>query len=195
MRAIALAVFIAWAPAAAAADLKLPTEREAEELLEILFRARVKVQPVGTPVAAGDFDGDGNKDLVLAVDLAPVRGQMRTLKIRFITVDPAHKKYNGAEIDPAQALSSNCPQVLILNAGKRGWSEPKSIFAFGECFSGFKVAPPVAEEPGLKKKKKKAKKKSPPRGDTLVLDLESGAELAVRWAGKTYRGVHTRAGD
>lgn len=173
------------------ADLKLPTNAEAAELLQALLGARLQVGAGLEPALfTGDFNGDGRQDLAIATDLAPAKARLRKEHVRFVDVEP-WSKTNGKEIDPGPQLAMPCPAIVVLNASKNGWGQPQAIFAFAQCMSKVVVVPRATALPPLRKKGKVPKVK----GDTLELSLESGALVRVYWTGKTYSGHGERKGD
>lgn len=160
-----------------------PTPKD-EDIAPVLAKALGEPVRIETGLTShtfmGDFNGDRRPDLAVFVDLPPLKAKLKARGVHFVDVDP-WSKTNGKEVDPEQGITSSCVGVVILHAGKQGWHEPEALYAFYDCMSGMKVEP--------RGKKKKA------RGDSLLLDLESGAVVRVSWDGKTYRGATVRGGD
>jgi len=141
----------------------------------------------------GDFNGDGNSDIAIMVNVEEGRDELKHNGVRYLNVDPYSRK-NGAEVDPtgSDAIGHNCLGVALIHGTAAGWQSPAAKFLIYDCFSSFKLFPKSrvirrgSGSTGLTPKLK---------GDGIVLDLESGATALVYWNGTTYRGFGIRGGD
>jgi len=170
--------------------------------LNDLVREQVgsKVKPalgvISEPVyVLSDFNGDGFSDVAIAVIIEQGRDELKSHAVRFMDVDP-FSRTNGRELDPtdAEKMWHNCLGLVFLHGSANEW-DPRSIsdkFIIYECFSSIRRVPKGVP---VRRGRKSTGPPPRPRGDSILLDLESGAKSLVYWDGKTYRGFSIRPGD
>ena len=157
------------------------------------FGAKVEVQDSSTPYyLTGDFNGDRYLDLAVLVSPEKAKAELVKNGVLFLDVDP-FSPHNGKQVDPVSAMGQNCLGVAIIHGTENGWDTNNlGKFMFYDCFSSFRIV-------GKGKKiRRGGASKGPtplPKGDSIQLDLESGATAIIYWNGKTYRGFAQRQGD
>jgi hypothetical protein len=143
----------------------------------------------------GDFNGDGHSDIAIMVIVEEGRDELQRHKVRYIDVDP-YSRSNGSQLDPASSdgMGRNCLGVAVIHGTSEGWntSSPAAKFIVYECFSAFRLIPKgqrIRRGSGSRGPTPK------PKGDAILLDLETGGTALVYWNGRTYRGFGVRGGD
>ena len=142
-----------------------------------------------------DFNGDGFSDVAVVVIVEQGRDELKSHGVRYIDIDP-FSRTNGRELDPTDPdkMSQNCLGVAFLHGSSKGL-DPHSItdkFIIYDCFSSIRRVPKGVP---IRRGRKSTGPPPQPKGDSILLDLESGAQSLVYWNGKTYRGFSIRPGD
>jgi hypothetical protein len=141
----------------------------------------------------GDFNGDRLQDIAILVNIEQARADLKKHNVRFVEVSP-WSRGNGLQIDPATQDSHNCLGVAIVHGTVLGWkgADITDKFMFYDCFSAFRLI-----RKGQRIRRGSGSHGPTPRlkGDSIFLDLESGATAIVYWTGRTYRGFGIRLGD
>ena len=112
--------------------------------------------------------------------------------VLYFDIDPFSPN-NGKQVDPVSAMGQNCLGVAILHGTENGWDTNNlGKYMFYDCFSSFRII-----ERGKKIRRGSGSRGTTPlpKGDSIQLDLESGATAIVYWNGKTYKGFAQRQGD
>ena len=158
------------------------------------FGARIQVMTSDHPFfLTGDFNGDGNTDIAILVNIENGRVELAGHGVKFIDIDP-HSKLNGVQIDPLSTSNHNCLGVAIIHGTPAGWmtSQPGNRYMFYECFSPFRL---IHRKQRIRRGDD-AKGPTPIlKGDSIQLELETGGRTIVYWNGRTYRGFSLRIGD
>ena len=174
-------------------NTKAPAE-EIEAAVHNAFGARVQVMTSDHPFfLTGDFNGDGNTDIAILVNIENGRVELAGHGVKFIDIDP-HSKKNGMQIDPLSTSNHNCLGVAIIHGTPAGWmtSPPGNRYMFYECFSPFRLI----HRKQRVRRGDDAKGATPVlKGDAIQLELETGGRTVVYWNGQTYRGFSQRIGD
>jgi hypothetical protein len=143
----------------------------------------------------GDFNGDGFADMAIAVFVDDAREELRQHGVRYVDTDPWGKR-NGRQLDVVTGLGEwrNCVGVVFLHGSAKSWN-PAAIsdkYLMYDCFSNFH---PVPHGRRIGRGNGSVGPTPKPRGDSILLDLESGATALIYWNGRTYRGFGIRGGD
>lgn len=169
--------------------------RRVESAVRTGFGPGVKVVAAQPTYLHGDFNGDGFSDLAVLVNVeeAGAKAGLKSHGVRFLNVDP-YSRQNGAPIDPLSHDSHNCLGIAVIHGTAEGWAAaaPAGKFMVYECFSSFSL-----HRKG-RRIRRGAGSEGPtpvPKGDSIILDLETGGTALVYWNGKTYRGFGLRGGD
>ncbi|HET6979490.1 MAG TPA: hypothetical protein VFI24_24365 [Pyrinomonadaceae bacterium] len=139
----------------------------------------------------GDFNGDGFADLAINVSVDDARDELQQHGIRYVDVDPRGKT-NGRQ-GPFPEWH-HCAAVVFLHGSSKKW-DPNSItqkFLIYECFTPFSFIPHGQR---IRRGNGSVGPTPKPKGDSVLLHLESGGTLLVYWNGRTYRGFGIRGGD
>jgi hypothetical protein len=158
------------------------------------FGSKVQVMTSDHPFfLTGDFNGDGNADIAILVNIEKGREELTGHGVKFIDIDP-HSKQNGVQIDPLSTSNHNCVGVAIIHGTPAGWmtSLPGNRYMFYECFSPFRLI-----HRGQRIRRGADARGPTPflKGDAILLELETGGRTIVYWNGRTYRGFSRRIGD
>jgi hypothetical protein len=88
----------------------------------------------------------------------------------------------------------NCLGIAIIHGTAMGWvaAEPAGKFMVYNCFSSFRL---IRKGQRIRRGGGSTGPTPIPKGDSIFLDLESGATALVYWNRKTYRGFGLRMGD
>ena len=141
-----------------------------------------------------DFNGDGFSDVAIVV-IVEGRDELKSRGVRYIDINP-FSRTNGRELDPTEREknSQNCLGVAFLHGSSKGL-DLHSItdkFIIYDCFSSIRRVPKGVP---IRRGRRSTGPPPQPKGDSILLDLESGAQTLVYWNGKTYRGFSIRPGD
>jgi hypothetical protein len=142
-----------------------------------------------------DFNGDGLSDVAIVVIVEQGRDELKRRGVRYIDINP-FSRTNGAELDPSDndKMSQNCLGIAFLHGSSKEL-DPQSIsdkFIIYDCFSSIRRVPKGVP---IRRGRRSTGPPPQPKGDSILLDLESGAQALVYWNGKTYRGFSIRPGD
>lgn len=142
-----------------------------------------------------DFNGDGFSDVAIVVIVEEGREELKPHGVRYVDIDP-FSRTNGRELNPTdpEKMAQNCLGVAFLHGSSKEL-ELQSIsdkFIIYDCFSSIRRVPKGVP---IRRGRKSTGPPPQPKGDSILLDLESGAQSLVYWNGKTYRGFSIRAGD
>jgi hypothetical protein len=172
----------------------MASAEDIEAAVHNAFGARVQVMTSDRPFfLTGDFNGDGNTDIAILVNIENGRVELAGHGVKFIDVDP-HSKLNGVQIDPLSTSKHNCLGVAIIHGTPAGWTTPAPgyRYMFYECFSPFRL---IHRKQRIRRGDD-AKGATPVlKGDAIQLELETGGRTIVYWNGHTYRGFSQRIGD
>jgi hypothetical protein len=172
-----------------------PANKISPEELKNLVHQQLgsKASPSDNQYVIGDFNGDGNSDIAIAVTVEEGRDELKHNNVHYLSADPWRKK-NGAELDPtaADAMGQNCLGVALLHGTAAGWRNPGAKYLIYDCFSSFKLFP---KSRVIRRGRGSTGPTPKLKGDGIVLDLESGATALIYWSGTTYRGFGIRGGD
>src|SRR5215510_1389589 len=172
-----------------------PTTKISPEELKHFVQQQLgnKVSPSDNQYVIGDFNGDGNMDIAIAVTVEEGRDELKRNNVHYLSADPWGKK-NGAELDPtvADAMGRNCLGLALLQGSAAGWQNPVAKHLIYDCFSSFKLFPKGRV---IRRGRGSAGPTPKLKGDGIVLELESGATALIYWNGTTYRGFGLRGGD
>jgi hypothetical protein len=185
----------AWADSVERQRPKTEVSKEnIEAAVHNAFGAKAQVMTGDHPFfLTGDFNGDGNTDIAVLVNIENAREELAPYRVKFIDIDP-HSKLNGVQIDPLSTSNHNCLGVAIIHGTPAGWttSPPGNRYMFYECFSPFRLI-------HRKQRIRRGDDASGPtpvlKGDAIQLELETGGRTIVYWNGHTYRGFSQRIGD
>jgi hypothetical protein len=160
------------------------------------FGTKVKVESHlgGEPFCLpGDFNGDGFSDIAVLVNIEEARSELKSYGVRYINIDP-YSRQNGLQIDPLSHDSHNCLGIAIIHGTAAGWKAVDSAgkFMVYECFSSFHL---IRKGQRIRRGGGSGGRTPVPKGDSILLDLETGGTALVYWNGKTYRGFEIRSGD
>jgi hypothetical protein len=164
-----------------------------ERVIHREFGPGVKIESqYGRYYLPGDFNGDGLPDIAVLVDIEAARRELKEHGVAYIDADPWSRR-NGSRVDPLADDKQSCMGMAVVHGGAAGWAEsPSGKFLIYDCFSGFHLVrkgQPIRRGEG-------SKRPTPvPRGDAVILDLETGGRALVYWDGKTYRGFGLQIGD
>ena len=167
-----------------------------ETVVRAGFGSKVKVEshlgsePFYLP---GDFNGDGFSDIAVLVNIEEARAELKSYGVKYINIDP-YSRQNGSQIDPLSHDSHNCLGIAIVHGTREGWkaANPAGKFMVYECFSSFRL---VRKGERIRRGGGSRGRTPVPKGDSMLLDLETGGTALVYWNGKTYRGFGIRGGD
>jgi hypothetical protein len=160
------------------------------------FGSKVKVEShLGSEpfYLLGDFNGDGFSDIAVLVNIEEARAELKNHEVRYINIDP-YSRQNGLQIDPLSHDSHNCLGIAIVHGTREGWkaANPAGRFMVYECFSSFRL---IRKGQRIRRGSGSRGRTPVPKGDSILLDLETGGTALVYWNGKTYRGFGIRGGD
>ena len=158
------------------------------------FGSKVKIESVdGRSYLLGDFNGDGFSDIAVLVNIEEAKGDLKDHGVRYVDADPWSSR-NGSQIDPLTDDIQNCLGIAIIHGTAVGWgaAEPAGKFMVYNCFSSFRL---IRKGQRIRRGGGSTGPTPIPKGDSIFLDLESGATAIVYWHGKTYRGFGLRMGD
>jgi hypothetical protein len=164
-----------------------------ESVVHSGFGSNVKVISEGSFYLLGDFNGDGFSDIAVTVSIEEASADLKSHQVKFINIDP-YSRLNGSQIDPVSHEYHHCLGVAIIHGTAEGWkaSNPTGKYMIYECFSSFRLlrkGQPIQRGSG-------SRGPMPvPKGDSILLDLETGGAALVHWDGNTYRGFGVRSGD
>jgi hypothetical protein len=174
---------------------------EAEELKDLVRKSvgskvGAAVGLIGEPTyILGDFNGDGNSDIAIIVVIEKGSDDLQQNGVRYIDIDP-YSRTNGQSMEPASgsAMFQNCLGVTFLHGSTRDWDSNtiSEKFIVYDCFSSFRRIPKGQR---IRRGSGSTGPTPKPRGDSILLDLETGGTSLVYWNGKTYRGFGIRGGD
>ncbi|HEY0723971.1 MAG TPA: hypothetical protein VGD41_08335 [Pyrinomonadaceae bacterium] len=139
----------------------------------------------------GDFNGDGFADMAINVLVDDARDELKQHRLKYVDTNPWGKT-NGRQVELPEF--HHCAAVVFLHGSAKKW-DPSSIsekFLIYECFSGFRLIPHGQR---IRRGSGSVGPTPKPKGDSVLLELESGATLLVYWNGRTYRGFGIRGGD
>ncbi|MBC8031576.1 MAG: hypothetical protein H7Z16_15945 [Pyrinomonadaceae bacterium] len=141
----------------------------------------------------GDFNGDGFSDIAVLVNLEEARADLKSYGVRYIDIDP-YSRQNGLQIDPLSHASSYCLGIAIIHGTSAGWAaaNPARKTMVYECFSSFRL---IRKGQRIRRGGGSQGRTPVPKGDSILLDLETGGTALIYWNGKTYRGFGIRIGD
>jgi len=141
----------------------------------------------------GDFNGDGFSDVAVLVNIEEARADLKGHGVKYVNVDPDSRR-NGLQIDPLSHDSHNCLGIAIVHGTAAGWkaADPAGSFMVYECFSSFRL---IRKGQRIGRGRGSQGRTPVPKGDSILLDLETGGTALVYWNGKTYRGFGIRGGD
>jgi hypothetical protein len=162
--------------------------------IHIGFGSKVKIESAdGRSYLLGDFNGDGFSDIAVLVNIEEAKGDLKHHGVKYIDADPWSRR-NGSQVDPLTDGIQNCPGIAIIHGTAVGWgaAEPAGKFMINNCFSSFRL---VRKGQRIRRGGGSTGPTPLPKGDSIFLDLESGATALVYWKGTTYRGFGLRAGD
>lgn len=173
----------------AAFQSQKPTESEVTESIRKNFGSQVKVNTESPPYyLLGDFNGDGFRDIAVAVNPEGAQQEMKNAGVKYLDVDPSSET-NGQELSVTDAEFKYCVGVAIMHGTAEGpvLEKPGAKYLFYECFVPFKLLPK-----STKIRRFRGEKQAPPKlkGDAIYLYLERDAASVVYWTGRTYRGYY-----
>jgi hypothetical protein len=172
-----------------------PSLDQIETVVRDSFGAKVKVRSDITEpyYLLGDFNGDGFSDLAVLVDIEEARADLKNHLVRYINIDP-YSSQNGLQIDPLSHDSHNCLGIAIVHGTAAGWEtgNPAGRLMVYECFSSFRL---LTRGQRIRRGRGSRGPTPIPKGDSILLDLETGGTALVYWNGKTYLGFGIRSGD
>ena len=174
------------------------TPAELNDLLREQLGSKVKpaVGVISEPTyVLSDFNGDGFSDVAIVVIIEQGRDELKAHGVRYLDVDP-FSRTNGAQLDPVTGgkMGQNCLGIVFLHGSAKEW-DPRTIsdkFIIYDCFSSIRRVPKGVP---IRRGRRSTGPPPRPKGDSILLDLESGAKSLVYWDGKTYRGFSIRPGD
>ena len=158
------------------------------------FGSRVKIESAdGRSYLLGDFNGDGFSDIAVLVNIEEAKSDLKHHGVKYVDADPWSRR-NGSQIDPLTDNIQNCLGIAIIHGTAAGWAapEPADKFIIYNCFSSFRL---IRKGQRLRRGGGSTGATPRPKGDSIFLDLESGATAVVYWNGRTYRGFGLRMGD
>lgn len=158
------------------------------------FGSKVKIESAdGRSYLLGDFNGDGFSDIAVLVNIEEAKADLKQHGVKYVDADP-WSRGNGSQIDPLADGIQNCLGIAIIHGTAVGWavSEPAGKFMIYNCFSSFRI---VRKGQRIRRGGGSTGRTPILKGDSIFLDLESGATAIVYWNGKTYRGFGLRMGD
>jgi hypothetical protein len=160
------------------------------------FGPRVKVESqLGSEpfYLLGDFNGDGFSDMAVLVNIEEAGADLKGHGVKFINVDP-YSRRNGLQIDPLSHDSQNCLGIAIVHGTAAGWkaAKPAGRFMVYECFSSFRL---IRKGQRIRRGGGSSGRTPVPKGDSILLDLETGGTALTYWDGRTYRGFGIGGGD
>jgi hypothetical protein len=134
----------------------------------------------------GDFNGDRFSDIAVIVKIELARADLKNHGVRYIDIDPWSPR-NGSQIDPLTDDRQNCLGIAIIHGTALGWkaASPAGKFMVYHCFSSIRL---IRKGRRVGRGNVSVGPTPVPKGDSVLLDLESGATAVVYWNGKTYRG-------
>jgi hypothetical protein len=171
-----------------------PSAQDIEAAVQNAFGSKVRVMASDHPFfLTGDYNGDGNADIAILVNIENGREGLTGHGVKFIDIDP-HSKQNGVQIDPLSTSNHNCVGVAIIHGTPAGWmtSLPGNRYMFYECFSPFRL---IHRKQRLRRGADARGPTPVLQGDAIELELETGGRTIVYWNGRTYRGFSRRIGD
>jgi hypothetical protein len=157
-------------------------------------KVRVESHSGGEPFyLPGDFNGDGFSDVAILVNIEEARAELKSYGVRYIDIDP-YSRRNGLQIDPLSHDSHNCLGIAIIHGTAAGWeaAHPAGRFMVYECFSSFRL---IRKGQRIRRGRGSRGRTPVPKGDSILLDLETGGTALVYWDGRTFRGFGIRGGD
>jgi hypothetical protein len=174
------------------------TPGELNDLLREQVGSKVKpaVGVISEPIyVLSDFNGDGFSDVAIVVIIEQGRDELKAHGVRYLDVDP-FSRTNGVQLDPVTSgkMGQNCLGIVFLHGSAKEW-DPRTIsdkFIIYDCFSSIRRVPKGVP---IRRGRRSTGPPPRPKGDSILLDLESGAKSLVYWDGKTYRGFSIRPGD
>jgi hypothetical protein len=139
----------------------------------------------------GDFNGDGFLDIAVLLNIENAKAELTDHGVKYIDADP-WSRTNGSRIDAFE--THNCLGIAIIHGTALGWqaAKPMDKFMIYNCFSSFRL---VRKGHRIRRGNGSRGPTPVPKGDSIFLDLETGATALVYWNGKTYRGFGLRGGD
>jgi hypothetical protein len=200
---LAISLFIVLLPSSVTAQrqtntAKAPRHVSLEQLQTAIhngFGGNVKVGSdlVNPFYVLGDFNGDGFSDIAVVVNIEEARGELKSHAVKYVDADPWSRN-NGSMIDPLMADGRNCLGIAIIHGTALGWqaAAPADKFMLYNCFSSLRL---IRKGQRIRRGSGSRGLTPIPKGDSIFLDLESGATALVYWNGKTYRGFGLRGGD
>jgi hypothetical protein len=171
---------------------KSPPAMSREEITRVVRNAfGDKVQAVsdfgnGRFYLPGDFNGDGFSDIAVIVNIEQARADLKSHGVMYNDADPWSRR-NGTQIDPLTDERQNCLGIAIIHGTALGWkaAEQAGKFMVYDCFSSVRL---IRKGQRIGRGNVSVGATPKPKGDSIFLDLESGATAIVYWNGKTYRG-------
>lgn len=163
-----------------------------EAFLSREFGASVRLLgPERDKYVIGDFNGDGNPDLAVIVDVQNARDELVKHGIKLIDTD-AWSATNGSTLEMDKLEVHNCAGLAIVHGSTNGWTEPSARLLSYDCFSSAKLFPKRRRVRSVARLGTTA-----PRllGDGVVVELENGATSLIYWTPKGYRGYGLAAYD
>ena len=126
--------------------------------------------------------GPSESVLLLPAFIDSVKGKLHVRGVRAINLP-------GQSGSADENIGTNCMGLAFFHgmAPDARLSKPSSVYTLYECFSGYSHVAKGA--PILKPLRPRA------AGEAVLLDLETGGQLLVYWAGKGYRTKLVRIGD
>lgn len=166
-----------------------PSESEVRESIAKNFGSKLKVITESPPYyLLGDFNGDGFRDIAVAVNPEGAREEIKNAGVKYLDVDPGSET-NGRELNLSDAEFKYCVGVAIMHGTAEGpvLQNPGAKYFFYQCFIPFKLVPR-----STKIRRFRGLKQPPPtlKGDAIYLYLETDAASVVYWTGRTYRGYY-----
>src|ERR1700730_11442912 len=140
------------------------------------FGPRVKIESDlgnGPFYLLGDFNGDGFSDIAVIVNVEEAKGELKNHAVKYVDIDP-WSGGNGAQIDPLTDDRKNCLGIAIIHGTALGWkaAEPAGKFMVYNCFSSFRI---IRKGQRIRRVSGSRGPTPIPKGDSILLDLESGA--------------------
>lgn len=163
-----------------------------ESVVHSAFGSNVEVRAEGSFYLLGDFNGDGFSDIAVTVNIEEF-SNLKSHQVKFINIDP-YSRLNGSQIDPLADEYHDCLGIAIIHGTAEGWkaSNPTGKYMVYECFVPFRL---VRKGQRIRRGGGSRGPTPVPKGDSILLELETGGTALVYWNGKTYRGFGIRLGD
>ena len=170
--------------------------KEIEDVVRVEFGDQVSVESALNAAPSyllGDFNGDAHTDIAVLVKAERGRAELKEHGVKYLDTNP-YSRTNGSERDPVSTMGHNCLGIAIMHGTATGWNvpNPAAKFLVYDCFSAFRL---FRKNQRIRRGSGSQGTTPKPKGDSILLDLESGGASLIYWNGRTYRGFGLRGGD